>query len=124
LAHRSGPPLISNVRPLKDVIANIIRVIVLASVAMASMAAEPTPHSYTPKDGFVPNESAAIAIAIAVWVPIYGAEAISKQRPYTATLVNGTWIVEGSLRKQMAGGVARAEIAKKDGRILRVTHGQ
>jgi len=114
----------ANVRPLKEVIGNIIRVIVLASVAMASLAAEPTPHSYTPKDGFVPNESTAIAIAIAVWVPIYGAEAISKQRPYTATLVNGTWIVEGSLPKQMVGGVARAEIAKKDGRILRVTHGQ
>jgi len=106
------------------VIANIIRVIALASVALASVAAEPTLHNYTPKDGFVPTESAAIAIAVAVWVPIYGAEAISKQKTYTATLVNGTWIVEGSLPKRMVGGVARAEIAKKDGRILRVTHGQ
>ena len=113
-----------DVRPLKDVIANIIRVIALASLALASVAAEPTLHNYTPKDGFVPTESAAIAIAVAVWVPIYGAEAISKQKPYTATLVNGTWIVEGSLPKRMVGGVARAEIAKKDGRILRVTRGQ
>lgn len=116
--------VIADVRLLNNVIANIIRMIVLASVAIASVAAEPTPHSYTPKDGFVPNESVAIAIAIAVWVPIYGAEAISKQRPYTATLVNGTWIVHGSLPEEMVGGVAQAEIAKKDGRILRVTHGQ
>jgi len=91
---------------------------------MASVAAEPIPHSYIPKDGFVPNESVAISIAVAIWVPIYGAEAISRQKPYRATLVNDAWVVEGSLPQGMKGGVALAEIAKKDGRILRVTHGK
>ena len=102
----------------------IIRLVILASLAFAAGAVEPAPHSYTPKGGFVPNERAAIAIAVAVWVPIYGEEQILMQKPYTATLVNDTWVVEGSLPKNMAGGVARAEIAKKDGRIVRVTHGK
>ena len=42
----------------------------------------------------------------------------------TAELVGNTWIVKGSLHKQKVGGVARAEIAKHDGRILSVTHGK
>ena|SRR5258706_9339464 len=103
----------------------IVRAVVVASVALLSVAEESRPHSYTPTDGFVPNEAAAIAIAVAVWIPIYGAESISKQKPYTAKLFGGsTWIVEGSLPAGRAGCIARAEIAKKDGRILRVTHGK
>jgi hypothetical protein len=103
---------------------SIIRTFVLASLAMPVAAADSSPHSYAPKSGFVPNESTAIAIAIAVWTPIYGEDAIARQKPYTATLVNDTWIVEGSLPKGILGGVARAEIAKRNGRILRVTHGK
>lgn len=95
-----------------------------ASVSATPLAAEPSAHSHMPKEGFVPNQSAAIAIAVAVWVPIYGEQTISRQRPYIARLVDDTWIVEGSLTQGIAGGVARVEIAKKDGRILRVTHGR
>jgi hypothetical protein len=40
-------------------------------------------------------------------------------------LVKGIWIVEGTLPKQYTrGGVAVAEIAKDDGRVLRVNHGK
>jgi hypothetical protein len=102
----------------------VVRALVVASVASASLAEEPKSHSYVPKGDFVPNEATAIAIAIAVWTPIYGAETIAKQKPYVAKLVSGIWIVEGSLPERALGGVARAEIAKEDGRVLRVTHGK
>ncbi len=102
---------------------SIIRGICLILFTMTA-AAESTPHSYTPNEGFVPNETTAISIAVAVWTPIYGKDVISKQKPYKASLTGDTWIVEGSLPKNMLGGVVRAEIAKKDGRILRVTHGK
>jgi hypothetical protein len=80
--------------------------------------------SYKPLGGYVPDEKTAVRIAVAVWEPIYGVEAIAEQRPYHARLENGVWIVEGSLPKPMPGGVAVAEIAQDDGRICRVRHGR
>ena len=81
--------------------------------------------NYKPEAGYVPDEKTAIQIAVAIWVPIYGAEKIASEKPYHAKLNNGVWIVEGSLPEGMLlGGVAIAEISKKDGRILRVSHGK
>lgn len=93
--------------------------------AAVIFAAETTKHSVKPKDGFVPDAKTAIKIAVAVWEPIYGEDQIAGQKPYRARLdTNGVWIVEGSLPKGYLGGVAIAEIAKEDGRILRVSHGK
>ena len=83
-----------------------------------------TEHKYKPAQGYVPDATTAIAIAIAVWEPIYGNEQILKQKPFKAVLVNGIWTVQGSLPKDSIGGVAVAEIAKDDGRVLRVSHGK
>jgi hypothetical protein len=85
----------------------------------------PTAHNYKPTQGYVPDAATAIKIAVAVWEPIYGQEKISQEKPYKAVLVSGIWIVEGTLPKQYnLGGVAVAEIAKDDGRVLRVSHGK
>jgi hypothetical protein len=81
-------------------------------------------RSYVPPEGFVPNEKTAIRIAVAVWSPIYGEEKIEAEKPFVATLKNGVWMVHGSLPKGLAGGVAIAQIAKRDGRILQVSHGR
>lgn len=48
----------------------------------------------------------------------------TKGRSNKAILRDGVWYVEGSLPKGLVGGVAIAEIAKDDGRILRISHGQ
>ncbi len=80
--------------------------------------------SFTPEDGFVPNQETAVKIAVAVWEPIYGATQIAEEKPYQVRLTNGVWMVEGSLPKNVLGGVAEAWIAKTDGRILKVSHGQ
>ena len=78
---------------------------------------------YIPKNGFVPNKITAIRIAISVWLPIYG-NAIYKEKPFDAVLKNEKWIVQGSLPKGHIGGVAIICIQKKDGKILRVSHGK
>ena len=89
------------------------------------LAGEDPKHNNKPDAGYVPNAKTAIKIAVAVWEPIYGEKQIAEERPYTALLTNGVWIVDGSLPKgYVVGGVAIAEIAKDDGRILRVSHGQ
>lgn len=94
-------------------------------VAVVVLAGEPAKHSMKPKGGFVPTAKTAIKIAVAVWEPIYGEDKIAREKPYRARLdTNGVWTVTGSLPKDMAGGVAVAEIAKDDGKILRVSHGK
>ncbi|SRR6266498_1424815 len=86
-------------------------------------------HSFKPAEGYVPDKKTAIRIAEAVLTPIYGEELVRKERPYTATLTNDVWFVEGTLRKgilgaPVSGGVAEVEISKKDGCVLRVSHGK
>jgi NTF2 fold immunity protein len=97
---------------------------IITLMAVFLFAAETEKHNYKPKDGYVPDATTAIKIAVAVWEPIYGETQIAGEKPYTASLANGTWIVEGSLPQGWRGGVAIAEIAKDDGRILRVSHGK
>jgi hypothetical protein len=98
----------------------------LAPWALASQAT----HGYTPPRGFVPDSATAVAVAVAVWTPIYGAVQIASERPYRARLRAGVWTVEGSLpfrvvngdTLRVPGGVAVAEIVRRDARILRVSH--
>lgn len=80
-------------------------------------------HNVIPKQGYVPDEETAIKIAIAVWSPIYGDE-IKKQKPYKAVLENNIWHVSGTLPKNTLGGTAEAEIDKKTGQIIRISHGK
>lgn len=86
--------------------------------------AEAARHNYKPAEGYVPNEETAIAIAVAVWVPIYGKERIEEKKPYKAILKDGIWYVRGSIPQGWKGGVPEAEITKDNGRILRVSHGK
>jgi hypothetical protein len=99
-------------------------VIVLTFSFVALFAADEGKHNYKPGTSYVPDAATAIKIAIAVWEPIYGAAHIAGERPYHAVLRNKIWTVEGSMPKNILGGVAVAEISKDDGRILRVSHGK
>ena len=96
--------------------------VVLSLLCVLSQAQ--SQHKMVPKDGFVPDEGTAIKIAEAVLLPIYGAEQISKEKPFVAKLKNGVWLVSGTLPRDWLGGVAMVEISKADGKILRVTHGK
>jgi len=87
-------------------------------------AQQGAPHSYVPDSGFVPDPATAIRIAEAVWIPIYGQVQIERERPFRAVLKDGVWTVTGSLPAGRVGGVAVAQIGRRDGRILRVSHGQ
>lgn len=75
-----------------------------------------------PKEGFVPDETTAILIAVAVLGPIYGHDEIEEQKPFTAELRSGVWVVQGSMENRT--GVAEVNISKRTGTILRVVHGK
>ena len=81
-------------------------------------------RGYFPKEGFVPNSRTAIAIAIAVLVPIYGEEEIREKFPFVATLNSEKWIVKGSLPKNAVGGVPEVHISKLTGEIIKVSSGK
>jgi hypothetical protein len=95
---------------------------VICSLAIA-LASEPK-HNYIPPSGYVPDDATAVKIAVAVWEPIYGSKHIAQKKPFHATLKDGIWTVYGSLPKNAVGGVPEAEIAQRDGRILRISHGK
>jgi NTF2 fold immunity protein len=89
-----------------------------------------TQFNYHPKEGYVPDATAASRIAEAVWIPIYGEKTIFEERPYRAKRIGNLWYVEGSLRSStdpkelIVGGVAEITIDAKSGKILRVSHGK
>jgi hypothetical protein len=99
--------------------------IVLLTLAVAVLGRDDDQkHNFVPKDGYVPNKEVAIKIAVAVWEPIYGAEKIAAEKPFRVTLAEEVWTVKGSLPDGMKGGVALAEISKRDGRVIRISHGK
>lgn len=79
-------------------------------------------HGYVPKEGIVPDAETAVRIAEVILIPIYGKEDIERQRPFKAILRKRVWHIEGSLPEGLVGGVARVEIAKRDGRIISVEY--
>ena len=93
-------------------------------LSLSATFAQESKHTYKPPGGYVTHAETAIAIAVAVWNPIYGAKQIQGEKPFHATLNNGVWTVKGSLPKGWLGGVALAQISCDDGRILRVSHGK
>jgi hypothetical protein len=97
-------------------------------------AQQPTHGSYVPPNGFVPDSTTAVRIAIAVWAPIYGTSTciVTPERPLSATLDDGVWTVTGGVQcpgyVEIVPGIgivkgppieiAVVKIAKRDGRIL------
>lgn len=76
---------------------------------------------YVPKDGYVPDSRTAIAIAIAVLVPIYGEDEIQSKSPFVAALKNGKWTVTGTMPGNQVGGVPEVQLSKASGKILKVS---
>lgn len=81
--------------------------------------------SFLPKNGFVPNQETAVAIAYAVAVPIYGKKAMDDEMPLQAELKDEVWTVQGTMHcASCAGGTLVMQIDKKTGKILFMTHTQ
>ena len=106
-----------------------IRHLCLIAVMCCLVARAFAQEKMPPKDGYVPDSDTAIKIAVVVWTRIYGEKTIAAQKPYRAELEDGIWTVQGTLPEDpegglVFGGTAFAMIAKADGRILHVAHGE
>jgi hypothetical protein len=94
--------------------------ILIGIVLSVSVGIVANRNTYKPKEGYVPDEQTAIAVA--VWTPIYGKKQIENEKPYHASLKDGVWTVRGSLPEGFKGGTAEARISKDSGCISRVIH--
>jgi|ERR1041385_7687555 hypothetical protein len=52
----------------------------------------------------------------------YDKDQIIKERPYEAYLINGYWVLSGTLPKKMLGGAFLIIINSVDGRVIKLTH--
>ena len=104
---------------------SIVLVADFSGAIAAGGAVSESSESYIPPKGFVPDAATTSRIAEAVWIPIYGEKHIAEEKPFKVTLRGNVWTVTGrDLPADLAGGVAEADISKRDGRILRVIHGK
>lgn len=90
---------------------------------MAKVMANSIPNAMAGRDA-VPDAETAVALAEAYLIPVYGKKEIFGERPFQAVLLNGYWVIFGSLPKGWLGGVAQIIIEKKSGSVIHITHGQ
>lgn len=94
------------------------------ALAMPSAVTNATvPFQYVPPDGFVPDADMAAKISEVILVRFFGETQTNMEKPITATLEDGVWIVKGTMPPKMLGGIAELHISKKDGTILFMSHG-
>jgi hypothetical protein len=93
-------------------------------ITVALFCSSLTAQAPTPINGFIPNERTAISVAKAILSPIYGEKQIISERPFHATLKDGTWTVSGSLPPGREGGVAIIRIDQRTGKVISYIHGK
>lgn len=72
------------------------------------------------EDGCVPDPETAKRIAEAVWIPIYGEDAVEEQKPLRAELANDIWTVRGTPPSGRDSETLVVVISKADSRILKI----
>jgi hypothetical protein len=73
----------------------------------------------------VPTADAAVVIARAAAIARFGEETIRREEPLTAGLnEDNNWLVIGTMPQGSLGGVVEVEVARRDGPVLRMVHGQ
>jgi len=70
----------------------------------------------------IPDEITATGVAEAVLFKIYGEETIKDERPYETFLIDGYWVIRGTIPRGFVGGGFEIMIDSKDGRVIHLTH--
>lgn len=71
---------------------------------------------------YIKDKTTAIAIAESVLFKGYGKEQIINERPYEVYLINGYWVLNGTIPKNADGGGFIIILDSKNSKILRLTH--
>ena len=68
------------------------------------------------------DKKAAIASAVAAWLPVFGEKVIVREMPFVAQLNGEVWTVDGTLNAAEVGGVAHALVRQKDCTVIDMYH--
>jgi hypothetical protein len=108
-----------------------MKVIVAGALALlcTSLFGQNVPALFERPGGLVPDEQTAIKIAEAILFPIYGEKTIRDEKPYVVKLMEGKWIIDGSMPKAkdpqdaIVGGTFHIVILQRDAKVLEIGHG-
>jgi len=104
-----------------------VRNLVFALCALALAISSAIAEQKTPLEVREPaaTAGAAVEIARAAAVARFGEAVIRGEEPLSAKLnERNNWIVRGRMQMGSLGGVVEVEIARRDGRVLRMLHEQ
>jgi hypothetical protein len=90
----------------------------------ASETYRPNYSEFLRLNGVIPDGDTAVAVAEAIFEPVFGKEYSSKFVPYHARFNDGVWTVYGTLKQGSRGGTPMLKIQKSDGKVLEVWHSQ
>ncbi len=76
------------------------------------------------KSMIIKDSVTAINMAEPVLFSVYGKSNIIEQKPYEAYLIDGYWLINGTLPKGYMGGTFLIIINAFDGKIIKITHGK
>ena len=79
-------------------------------------------HRVLSDAGVISNERIAKDVAYGYLKTVYPDDPYL--RPMTATLAKGVWTVNGTLPKEMLGGVGGIALCQSNGRVLEIAHGR
>lgn len=72
----------------------------------------------------IPDKKTAINVAEQILFNIYGKSQIEGEKPYKVQLVDGYWVLNGTLKPNYVGGTFLIVFSAKDGRVIVLTHGK
>jgi hypothetical protein len=98
------------------------RSLIAAVVLIFALAAQLVSQANLPKNGVVPDEATAVAVAEVFFQHVFSRETIAKFQPYHAQLEEGVWTVYGTLKQGSRGGTPMLRIKKQDGQVLEIWH--
>jgi hypothetical protein len=81
-------------------------------------------ESIISKIDIIPDAKTAMSVSEEILNSIYGKDNIKNKLPFKVTFDSeyDAWVVSGTLKPNMVGGVPTIIIQKKDGKVLAVTH--
>ena len=90
--------------------------------AMIKSALTDKTHKQILVDKVIGDKETAIAVAEPILFKIYGKNQILSEKPYSVSLVDGYWILGGTLPKGYIGGTFLIILSEKDGRVIKLIH--
>lgn len=79
-------------------------------------------YSLSP-DSLLKDKETVTSLAELMLFKTYGKATITSERPYECYLVDGYWYLRGTLPKNFTGDVFEMVMSAKDGRVIKMTHG-